>query len=154
MPRHFTALLKLYARGRRAPPDRPPAQVPLRARQIGNIQCNLDRAGIVLQLGKAKSTVDDLASSPALQNVSDIQTVQDGIAGAQGAVGVIAKALLSGQTAPADARDQVAGNLTSATTALSTITSTDADATDSLAKAQQQLNSAISFGQGVVANCK
>ncbi|TFY59935.1 hypothetical protein EVG20_g7610 [Dentipellis fragilis] len=118
----------------------------------GSARLATSSAGIVLQLGKAKSTVDDLAST--LQSVSDIQTVQDGIAGAQGAVGVIAKALLSGQTAPADARDQVAGNLTSATTTLSTITSTDADATDTLAKARQQLNSAVSFGQGVVANCK
>lgn len=54
---------------------------------------------------------------------SSVQSVVDSISGAQGAIGVIAKALFSGATAPADARTQVQGNLTAAAGALSAINS-------------------------------
>lgn len=49
--------------------------------------------------------------------------MQDDVSGAQAAIGVIAKALLTGQKAPADARDQVKDNLVAAGTALGSITS-------------------------------
>lgn len=52
-----------------------------------------------------------------------IKAVQDNISGAQGAIGVIGKALITGQKAPAEARDQVLNNLTDATAALGNITS-------------------------------
>ena len=45
------------------------------------------------------------------------------ISGAQSAIGTIAKALLTGQTAPADARDQVKSNLLAAQSTLAGITS-------------------------------
>ncbi len=54
---------------------------------------------------------------------SSVQSVIDSISGAQGAIGVIGKALFTGATAPADARTQVQGNLTAAAGALSAISS-------------------------------
>ncbi|KAI0048666.1 hypothetical protein FA95DRAFT_1490529 [Auriscalpium vulgare] len=127
--------------------------VPLRSRQIGNLQCNLDRAGIVLSLAGAKGTVSDLATSNTT-DASNIQTVANGIAGAQGAIGVIGKALITGQTAPADARTQVGGNLTQAITTLANIKSDDADTSSKLATAAKQLNDSATAGAGVVSNCK
>ena len=52
-----------------------------------------------------------------------IKAVQDNISGAQDAIGVIGKALITGQKAPAEARDQVRNNLTAAQTVLGNITS-------------------------------
>ena len=52
-----------------------------------------------------------------------IQSVTSSISGAQSAIGTIAKALLTGQTAPADARDQVKTNLLAAQSTLANITS-------------------------------
>ncbi|KAI0061075.1 hypothetical protein BV25DRAFT_787629 [Artomyces pyxidatus] len=128
---------------------------PLQTRQIGNIQCNLDRLNIVLSLAAAKSTAGKL--STALSNspdASNVQSVTDGISGAQGAIGVIGKALLTGQSAPADARQEVSGNLTIATTALGKISSSDSKVSSTLATAQKQLSDAVDAGNGVIANCK
>ena len=49
--------------------------------------------------------------------------MQDSVSGAQDAIGVIAKALFTGQAAPASARDDVRSNLEAAGTALASITS-------------------------------
>ncbi|KAI0265308.1 hypothetical protein BC834DRAFT_843584 [Gloeopeniophorella convolvens] len=124
---------------------------PLESRQIGGIACNANRLGIVLTLKSASGTAKGLATS--LANTSDatnVQAIQTGIKGAQGAIDVIGKALLSGQTAPADARNQVQGNLTSAIDALSRFNSTSTDVT----KLGSQLTSAVNAGLGVVSDCK
>lgn len=52
-----------------------------------------------------------------------ISAVTDGINNAQAGISTIAKALLTGQTAPADARQQVEDGLVAAGSALSNITS-------------------------------
>ncbi|KAI0827446.1 hypothetical protein BC628DRAFT_180605 [Trametes gibbosa] len=123
------------------------------ARQIGNLQCNIDRLSIVAGLAKTQSTLKKLATN-STATASSVQSVIDSVSGAQGAIGVIGKALLTGQAAPAAARDQVQGNLTAAHDALAAISSTDTATTASLQKALTQLGNAEQAGLGVVANCK
>ncbi|KAI0786988.1 hypothetical protein C8Q75DRAFT_808064 [Abortiporus biennis] len=125
-------------------------------RQIGNLQCNIDRLKIVADLAGAKSTAQTLTQQLASDAAGSqsISTVSDGISSAQSAIGQIAAALLTGQQAPAAARDQVAAGLTQATQALANITSTDAAVTQNLSKIQGQLSKAADAGNGVVTNCK
>ncbi|KAI0664135.1 hypothetical protein C8Q70DRAFT_1049649 [Cubamyces menziesii] len=122
------------------------------ARQIGDLQCNIDRLSIVADLAATQNTLKkvqtDVASDATAS--SSVQSAIDSIDGAQGAIGVIAKALLTGQTAPAEARTQVQGNLTAAHDALTSIDSSSAD----LQKALTQLGNAEIAGEGVVNNCK
>ncbi|KAH9848514.1 hypothetical protein C2E23DRAFT_739342 [Lenzites betulinus] len=123
------------------------------ARQIGNLQCNVDRLSIVAGLAQTQSTLKKLTAN-STATASSVQTVIDSVSGAQGAIGVIGKALLTGQAAPAEARTQVQGNLTAAHDALAAINSTDATAAAGLQKALTQLSKAETAGEGVVANCK
>ncbi|KAI0372423.1 hypothetical protein BV20DRAFT_939955 [Pilatotrama ljubarskyi] len=127
------------------------------ARQIGDLQCNVDRLSIVADLaalqGTLKSLSKQVASDPAA--AAGVQSTEESVSGAQGAIGVIAKALLLLQQAPAEARVQVQGNLTAAHDTLTNITlSGDSAARGTLQKALTQLSSAATAGQGVVANCK
>ncbi|KAI0806709.1 hypothetical protein C8Q74DRAFT_1312793 [Fomes fomentarius] len=124
------------------------------ARQIGNLQCNIDRLKIVATLAKMQGTLASIASGGDPTAAASIKPVQDNVSGAQAAIGVIAKALLTGQKAPAEARDQVQDNLVAAGTTLGSITSTDEDVSAKLQKATTQLSDAASAGEGVVANCK
>ncbi|RPD75977.1 hypothetical protein L226DRAFT_534040 [Lentinus tigrinus ALCF2SS1-7] len=137
------------------------------ARQIGNLQCNINRLQIVTGLAGLQGTLKNLASESASDaaTAASVQTAQDSVTGAQGAIGVIAKALLTGQTAPAAARDQVAGNLTAAQGALTAINScssadvvyfhrSDTTVSATLQKALTQLGDAATAGEGVVSNCK
>ncbi|KAI0767510.1 hypothetical protein C8Q74DRAFT_1203295 [Fomes fomentarius] len=124
------------------------------ARQLGNLQCNLDRLKIVTTLASLQGTLKDIVGGGDATAAESIKAVQDNISGAQGAIGVIGKALITGQKAPAEARDQVLNNLTDATAALGNITSTDEGVTASLEKATTQLTNSILAGEGVVANCK
>ncbi|KAI0643803.1 hypothetical protein C8Q79DRAFT_915070 [Trametes meyenii] len=125
------------------------------ARQVGDLQCNLDRLSIVADLAAMQGTLKSLATKAADPDAaSGVQAAQTAVSGAGGAIGVIAKALFSGQTAPADARDQVQGNLTAAHDALTGISSSDADTTAGVNKALTQLGLAAQSGEGVVKNCK
>ncbi|KAI0806704.1 hypothetical protein C8Q74DRAFT_1212863 [Fomes fomentarius] len=124
------------------------------ARQIGNLQCNIDRLKIVGALTKMQKTLAAIAGGDDADAAASIQPVQDSISSAQSAIGTIAKSLLTGQQAPDDARDQVKDGLVAAGTALGNITSTDADVSANLEKATTQLSDAASAGEGVVANCK
>ncbi|KAH9928017.1 uncharacterized protein BXZ73DRAFT_102524 [Epithele typhae] len=129
-----------------------PAQE-IAARQLGNLQCNIDRLSIVAGLASLQGTLKKIASSDN-STADSVATVQDAVSGAQGAIGVIAKALLTGQAAPAAARDQVQGNLTAAATALADVTSTDSATSSIIAKAGTLLTKSGAAGEGVVANCK
>ncbi|OSD00437.1 hypothetical protein PYCCODRAFT_1371056 [Trametes coccinea BRFM310] len=126
------------------------------ARQIGDLQCNVDRLSIVAGLATTQGTLkklsQDLAHDPT--SAASVQSAADSISGAQGAIGVIAKALLTGQTAPAEARNQVLGNLTAAHDTLAAINSTDSTASATLQKALSELNDSAEAGNGVVNNCK
>ncbi|EJD01795.1 uncharacterized protein FOMMEDRAFT_156920 [Fomitiporia mediterranea MF3/22] len=133
-----------------------PTDAQLVRRQVGNLQCNLDRLAIVTALGQTKNDVNSLASAGSSDSsvTSATSDALTGINSAQDGIATIAKALISGQTAPADARDQVGQGLTTAQNALNGITSTDPNVTSALSKATGDLNKAITAGQGVVSNCK
>lgn len=73
---------------------------------------------------------------------------------AQGAIGVIAKALLTLSKAPADARNTVLDSLTAATASLAKVTSTDPNVTAAITSAQAELEQSKAAGNGVVSNCK
>ncbi|KAI0048664.1 hypothetical protein FA95DRAFT_1605043 [Auriscalpium vulgare] len=129
--------------------------LPVQSRQIGDLQCNIDRLKIVTTLEGAKITVDGLAASLSKSaDASNIKAVANNIAGAQGGIGVIGKALLTGQAAPASARTQVQDNLTQAIKTLANIKSSDAGIASRLKLAAQQLNNSAADGDGVVSNCK
>ncbi|EMD36804.1 hypothetical protein CERSUDRAFT_83818 [Gelatoporia subvermispora B] len=127
---------------------------PLNSRQIGDVQCNVNRLLIVGDLGGLKNTLSTLSKqvTDPTSNAA-VQEAATDVSGAQSAIGVIAAALLTGQDAPAAARDQVAGNLTSAQSALSSVTTSDSAAASTLQKAQTQLTDAINAGEGVVNDC-
>lgn len=80
------------------------------------------------------------------------------LSSASAGIKTIAGSILTGQTAPASARDQVGAGFTNALSALSNVTSVYAfirfeangrDTTD----ATTQIKAAISAGKDVVANC-
>ncbi|KAI9056409.1 hypothetical protein FKP32DRAFT_1599138 [Trametes sanguinea] len=127
------------------------------ARQIGDLQCNVDRLSIVAGLATTQGTLKKLSQQLAQSDptsAASVESAADSISGAQGAIGVIAKALLTGQTAPAEARNQVLGNLTAAHDTLAAINSTDSTASATLQKALSELNDSAEAGNGVVENCK
>ncbi|KAH8099915.1 hypothetical protein DFH11DRAFT_1737484 [Phellopilus nigrolimitatus] len=131
------------------------APLDLTRRQVGDIQCNVNRLQTVSGLSQTISAVNDLASSgsadPSVTNATT--TALSGLNSAQSGISTIAKALLTGQTAPADARDQVGQGLSTAQTALSGVNSTDTTVTAALTKAQSALARRRPAGQGVVSNC-
>ncbi|KAL5497882.1 hypothetical protein ACEPAH_2813 [Sanghuangporus vaninii] len=133
-----------------------PTNGELVSRQVGDLQCNLDRLAIVTALSQTKNDVDDLASAGASDpSVTSATTQADsGLTDAKNGIVTIAEALIQGQTAPASARDQVGQGLTTIQTALDSINSTDPNVTSALSKAKSDLSKAVSAGQGVVSNCK
>ncbi|KAI0772747.1 hypothetical protein BD413DRAFT_492283 [Trametes elegans] len=126
------------------------------ARQVGGLVCNIDRLGIVAALAATQQTLKKLSTDVAANATaaSEVQSAEHAISGAQGAIGVIAKALLEGKTAPADARDEVRGNLTAARDALVALDSKDSASSDDLKQALAELAVAAVAGKGVVDNCK
>jgi len=125
-------------------------------RQIGDLQCNINRLQIVGDLGGATRSVKTLQSKLSSDAVNGplINTVASGISTASSGISDIAAALFTGQTAPAASRDQVRAGLTSAIEAMGNITTTDTTLSSMLQKASSQLNAAGQAGLGVVANCK
>ncbi|KAF5374297.1 hypothetical protein D9758_004589 [Tetrapyrgos nigripes] len=122
---------------------------PLQARQIGDLQCNIARLQTVSALGQAQNLLGKIDTTDP--NVaSAVSTASDGLNSAQAGIKTIGGAIVSGQTAPADARDQVGTGLTDALTALDGLDSTDPAVSDTVSK----VNDAISAGQSVVADCK
>lgn len=116
----------------------------LASRQIGNLQCNIDRLKIVGDIFTATQTTNSLSKqlvayvfplSPSLSSIliltsrrdttgaSQISTVSDGLNQASAGITQIATALFTGQAAPAAARDQVEQGLNSAFEAASSIVS-------------------------------
>lgn len=85
---------------------------PVDPRQIGNLACNVARIKIVAAFGSAGSAIDDIAD-PAVKTAA-----QAGLDQANGGIKTIASAILSGDAAPATARDEVAAGLAAMNTAL------------------------------------
>jgi len=129
---------------------------PLAARQIGDLQCNIDRLKIVGDIVSATSTAKTLTSQLASDTNGSalIATVTQGLNDASSGIGQIATALFTGQTAPAASRDQVEQGLTNAVNAANSITSTDAKVTSNVNKLKSELQAAVQAGDGVLSNCK
>ncbi|KAJ7499711.1 hypothetical protein FB451DRAFT_1549253 [Mycena latifolia] len=124
---------------------------PVEQRQIGNLQCNIDRFKIVTTLaatGSAVKKIDTTNNATA----TAVKAAQAGLSSAGDGIKTIALSLVTGQAAPAAARDQVQQGLLDAQTALTSITDATVNAT--LADAQSKLASAIQDGDDVVADCK
>ncbi|KAI0690562.1 hypothetical protein C8T65DRAFT_745764 [Cerioporus squamosus] len=128
-------------------------------RQLGNLECNIDRGEIVFHVAQLASTASSLANATGLVAMNnsadlDISALQSGAFGAGGAIKQILLALVNGDTADPGLRDQVGGNLTTVLTALSDLNSTDPTASALLAQANTQLTNAVLAANGVVNNCK
>ncbi|ESK87502.1 hypothetical protein Moror_2052 [Moniliophthora roreri MCA 2997] len=122
---------------------------PLQTRQIGNLQCNLARLSIVKNLAQTGNRLNQVdTTDPAVADA--VTTAQGGLQDASDGIKTIAGALLTGQTAPAAARDQVASGLQTANDALVGLNSADPAVADTLDK----LSAATDAGNKVVATCK
>ncbi|KAF9260417.1 hypothetical protein L218DRAFT_946832 [Marasmius fiardii PR-910] len=128
---------------------------PLHRRQIGSIQCNVARLQTVQGLSATSRAVDQLVTANANDSAvaSSLSDAQTGLASAKGGVRTIAQAILSGQNAPADARDQVGTGLTSAASALSSISSDDPNVSSGVQNALAQLAKTAEAGKKVVSLC-
>ncbi|PAV20190.1 hypothetical protein PNOK_0512400 [Pyrrhoderma noxium] len=128
----------------------------LSRRQIGDLQCNLDRLFIISSVSQTVSNVKKLASAgasdPAVTNATT--TALGGLDSAQQGIDTILQALFQGQTAPADSRNQVGLGLQTAQDSLNSINSTDTAVTSALSDAQSTLHNAELAADAVVANCK
>ncbi|KIK55776.1 hypothetical protein GYMLUDRAFT_175090 [Collybiopsis luxurians FD-317 M1] len=121
---------------------------PLKSRQIGDLQCNAARLKIVSDLAQTNGLLDKVSTAdPA--TASAVTTAKSGLTSAGDGIKTIAAALLTGQQAPADARNQTAAGLETASTALNGLNSTDPAVSNTISK----LNEAISAGNSVVADC-
>ncbi|KAF9050782.1 hypothetical protein BDZ89DRAFT_1006105 [Hymenopellis radicata] len=138
---------------------------PLHSRQAGNLACNIARLKIVSNLAATKSAVGEIDDTNAAAKTA----ATDGLNSASDGIKTIAKSLLTGAQAPADARDQVGAGLTAAQTALDGLTRqvvilrsqkfrtlpiADSGDDPAVAEAQDKLSAAIAAGQDVVAQCK
>ncbi|KAI0043055.1 hypothetical protein FA95DRAFT_1682151 [Auriscalpium vulgare] len=127
---------------------------PLSRRQLGSVQCNIDRLKIVVGLQETSDAVNKLAwqvvDTAAAANVT---TAQTGIHGAQLAIDGIANAVFANQTAPPELRDQVGGNFTIAADALTSINATDPALNATVTNALNLLSQASDAGNAVVQDC-
>ncbi|KAI0342495.1 hypothetical protein BDW22DRAFT_204055 [Trametopsis cervina] len=128
----------------------------LSKRQIGDLQCNINRlqiVGAMAQMGGTLATLkSETASDPATS--AAVAAAQGGLNTANQGVATIAKAIITGQNAPAAARTQVEDGLNTVLTSIQNATSSDANVTQNLQKLQTQLQAAGTAGNGVLANCK
>ncbi|KAJ8093188.1 hypothetical protein PM082_020673 [Marasmius tenuissimus] len=123
--------------------------VSVESRQIGNLACNVARFKIVTGLVKTGNTLKKVdTTDPAAAEA--VTTAQGGLKSAGDGIKAIAAALITGQAAPADARDQVSAGLQTAGDALTALQSDDTAVQDTL----KQLEAAGNAGADVLANCK
>ncbi|KAH9924968.1 uncharacterized protein BXZ73DRAFT_79102 [Epithele typhae] len=128
-------------------------------RQLGNLECNIDRGEIVFHVADLGKTVSSLAKASDLQAANNtangnLQAMQDGVQGASAAINGILLGLISNQPADPALRDAVGGNLTEILTGLQDLSSSNNKTNALLTKANQQLTNAVLAGNGVVNNCK
>ncbi|KAJ3773602.1 hypothetical protein FB446DRAFT_787644 [Lentinula raphanica] len=121
---------------------------PLFSRQIGDVQCNVARLAIVSDLAQTNSLLSKITGTDAA-TTSAVSTAKSGLSSAGDGIKTIAAALIQGQAAPADARNQTGEGLQTALTALSGLNATDPAVASTISK----LNEAISAGQSVVSDC-
>ncbi|KAJ7263625.1 hypothetical protein B0H12DRAFT_1230914 [Mycena haematopus] len=122
---------------------------PLGARQIGDLQCNKDRANTVSGLIATTAAVKKIDTTDPT-TATAVAAAQAGLKSAGQGIAAIAGALITGQTAPAD-RAQVGTGLTAAQTALTGIN--DPAASDAVTAALGKLATTITAGEAVEADC-
>ncbi|KDR70399.1 hypothetical protein GALMADRAFT_884482 [Galerina marginata CBS 339.88] len=123
--------------------------------QLGNFTCNVERLQTIVGLGKSAKSIQKAikAAGSDTATTSQLQTAAGGITSAQAGVNTILQALFTGQTAPANARQQVGDGLNVATTALNSANSTNIDVTSAIATAQSAVAGTLAAGEKVLSEC-
>ncbi|KAI0634189.1 hypothetical protein C8Q77DRAFT_734226 [Trametes polyzona] len=128
-------------------------------RQLGNLQCNIDRAEFIFNVGQLSGSVSSLTNATGLVAANstvdaDIAALQTGVQGVSGAAKQIILDLVNGENAPPELRDQIGGNLTQISLALEDLSSNDTATAALLDTVNTQFDNADLAGAGVVFNCK
>ncbi|EIW53436.1 uncharacterized protein TRAVEDRAFT_52566 [Trametes versicolor FP-101664 SS1] len=128
-------------------------------RQLGDLQCNIDRAEIIFNVGQLAGTVANLGNATGLVSANstadaDVTALQTGVQGVGGAVKQILTALVSGENAPPELRTQLGANLTQIRLALADLSSNHTMTAALLDTANTQFTNANLAATGVVTNCK
>ncbi|KAJ7911087.1 hypothetical protein B0H13DRAFT_2191855 [Mycena leptocephala] len=124
---------------------------PMHRRQTGDLDCNLARLKIVFDVAATQKLVSQINATD-LETATSVAVAQAGLQSVDSAIQDILAAIFSGQTAPANSRDQVSQGLNAANSALSMIKDPSLNAT--VTEAQARLLSAGVDGDNVVADCK
>ncbi|KAJ7190763.1 hypothetical protein GGX14DRAFT_579561 [Mycena pura] len=124
---------------------------PMQRRQTGDLQCNLARLQIIADVASAETLLGQINATD-LATASAVAVAQTGLKSVDTAIQTILAAVLQGNTAPPETRDQVGNGLTAAQTALKSITDPSVNA--SVAAVQAKIASAGVDGNNVVAECK
>ncbi|KAJ7058877.1 hypothetical protein C8F01DRAFT_1059595 [Mycena amicta] len=124
---------------------------PLEQRQLGNLQCNIDRIKIVADLVQANIAVKKIDTSDAA-TASAVSDAQAGLSSVTSAIESIALSLVTGKAAPGDARTAVSAGLNQTRSALEGIN--NPAVASAVSAAEGKVQSAIDAGNGVIANCK
>ncbi|KAF7342386.1 hypothetical protein MVEN_01827600 [Mycena venus] len=124
---------------------------PVEQRQVGDLSCNIDRFKIVTGLISAGSAIGKIDTTDP-DTATAVAAAQAGLKAAGDSIKDIALALVTGKTAPADARTGVSQGLNDTRSALDSITNTAVS--DSVAAAQSKVQAAIDDGNDVIADCK
>jgi hypothetical protein len=127
--------------------------VTFETRQIGNLACNIARVKTVAGLAATSAALKGVPTASDATVATAVTTAKDGLQSASAGIKTIAGALLTGQSAPAAARDDVAAGLTQAQTALQGISATDAATSKAVGNALSKLQNTIDAGQDVVTKC-
>ncbi|RDX52501.1 hypothetical protein OH76DRAFT_162190 [Lentinus brumalis] len=135
-----------------------PAAPTASRRQLGNLQCNIDRGEIffhVAQLGQTAASLDNATALVALNNSThaDIMAMKAGAAGAAEAIKLILTGVLNGKAANPLFRDAVGGNFTMVLNALNDLNSTHPTTAALLKTANTQYTNSLLAAEGVVNNC-
>ncbi|KAJ7097429.1 hypothetical protein C8R44DRAFT_370067 [Mycena epipterygia] len=124
---------------------------PVEQRQVGDLDCNVDRLKIVADLVAAGSAVKQIDTTNP-DTATAVAAAQAGLQTAGDAIKDIALALVTGQAAPESSRTGVSQGLNDTRSALSGIT--DPTVNSTVAAAQNKVQSAIDAGNDVIADCK
>ncbi|KAJ7268215.1 hypothetical protein B0H12DRAFT_97026 [Mycena haematopus] len=127
------------------------AAAPMHRRQTGDLDCNLARLKIIFDVAATQKLISQINSTD-IDTASAVAVAQVGLQSVNSAIQDILAAIFTGQTAPADSRDQVSAGLDLANSALSNITDTSCNAT--VTAAQTRLLAAGADGDMVVSDCK
>ncbi|TCD66098.1 hypothetical protein EIP91_001750 [Steccherinum ochraceum] len=127
----------------------------LSARQVGDLQCNIDRVKTVGSVIQALVTTRNLTQQLSSDSVNSahVADITGGLNKAEDGIAVIVAAIFAGQKAPNEARTEVGDGLSTAFDAASNITSTDPDVVANVNQLKTELQEASFAGDNVVDEC-